>query len=177
MPRRRWCAAEQNGTNVSRERLAMSGRTRATVSLLVVQLVVTLASMLATAAEIRLLQRAQRGEPVTIGEVEASDDWVATVVVLWLVSWLVAVIVWLIWQHRAHRRLRQLGTQGLQFTPGWGVGWWFIPIANLWKPYQAIKALWVASDPEKRSSDWREGKASTILRWWSGAFLVSGILA
>ncbi len=88
--------------------------------------------------------------------------------VVWLVSWLVAGIVWLTWQHRAHRQLRQLGTQGLQFTPGWGVGWWFVPVANLWKPYQAIKELWVASDPEKGASDSRGGRAWTVLPWVVG---------
>jgi hypothetical protein len=176
MPRRREGAAEENRTNVSHDRPAMSGRARALVSVMVVQLVVTLAYVLATVAEIRLLQRAQRGERVTLAEAEASDDRVAVFAVVWLVSWLVAVVVWLIWQHRAHRRLRQLGTQGLQFTPGWGVGWWFIPIANLWKPYQAIKELWVASDPTTRTIDWRGGKAGAILPWWWAAFLISRFL-
>lgn len=176
MPRRREGAAEQNRTNVSRDRSAMSGRAKAVVSLLVVQLVATLAYVLATVAELGLLQRAQRGERVTLAEAEASDDRVAMLAVLWLLSWLVAVVVWLIWQHRAHRRLRELGVQGLRFTPGWGVGWWFIPFASLWKPYQAIKELWVASDPATGSSDWRGGKAWTILPWWWAAFLISRFL-
>ncbi len=155
----------------------MSGRAKAVIALLVVQLAVTIASVLVTVVELGLLQRAQRGERVTFAEAEASDDRVAMVGVVWLVSWLVAGIVWLTWQHRAHRQLRQLGTQGLQFTPGWGVGWWFVPVANLWKPYQGIKELWVASDPEKGASDWRGGKAWTVLPWWWAAWLISGFLA
>lgn len=155
----------------------ISGRAKAVIALLVVQLAVTIASVLVTVVELGLLRRAQRGERVTFAEAEASDDRVAMVGVVWLVSWLVAGIVWLIWQHRAHRQLRQLGTRGLQFTPGWGVGWWFVPVANLWKPYQAIKELWVASDPEKGASDWRGGKAWTVLPWWWAAWLISGFLA
>jgi hypothetical protein len=170
-------SAEQNRTNVSSERPAISGRAKAVIALLVVQLAVTIASALVTVVELGLLQRAQRGERVTFAEAEASDDRVAMVGVVWLVSWLVAGIVWLTWQHRAHRQLRQLGTQGLQFTPGWGVGWWFVPVANFWKPYQAIKELWVASDPEKGASDWRGGKAWTVLPWWWAAWLISGFLA
>lgn len=27
------------------------------------------------------------------------------------------------------------GARQLDFTPGWSVGWYFLPIANLWKPY------------------------------------------
>lgn len=30
-------------------------------------------------------------------------------------------------------------------TPGWAVGWYFIPIANLWKPYTAMRDLVRAS--------------------------------
>jgi hypothetical protein len=77
------------------------------------------------------------------------------------VSWLVAAIGWLTWQYRAHLRLRRLGTQGLKFTPGWGVGcWWLIQFANPWKPYQAIKELWVASDPAKGTGGWQGSKYS-----------------
>ena len=37
------------------------------------------------------------------------------------------------------------GARQLDFTPGWSVGWYFLPIANLWKPYQAMKEIWRAS--------------------------------
>ena len=30
----------------------------------------------------------------------------------------------------------------MEDTPGWAVGWYFVPIANLWKPYQAMKEIW-----------------------------------
>jgi len=33
----------------------------------------------------------------------------------------------------------------MEITPGWAVGWNFIPIATLWKPYQAIRQIWQAS--------------------------------
>src|SRR5437868_6687462 len=63
-----------------------------------------------------------------------------------LVSGLVTILVFIItgvlflrWIHRANRNARALGAQGMRFTPGWAVGWYFIPIASLWKPYQAMK--------------------------------------
>jgi len=27
-------------------------------------------------------------------------------------------------------------------TPGWAAGWYFIPIACLWKPFRAVKEIW-----------------------------------
>lgn len=73
-----------------------------------------------------------------------------------------AVLV-LIWIHRAAFNVRQLGATGLRFKPGWCVGWYFIPIANLWKPYQAMKEIWRAtSDP----SNWQDEPRSALLPWW-----------
>ena len=31
------------------------------------------------------------------------------------------------------------------FTPGWSVGWFFVPIMNPWKPFQAMREIWQAS--------------------------------
>ena len=50
------------------------------------------------------------------------------------------------WIYRAAWNVRSLaGARRLDFTPGWSVGWYFIPFANLWKPYQAMKEIWRAS--------------------------------
>ena len=49
-----------------------------------------------------------------------------------------AQIVFLVWQYRAANVGRQLGYP-FRRSPGWGVALWFIPIVNLWMPYQAIR--------------------------------------
>jgi Domain of unknown function (DUF4328) len=46
------------------------------------------------------------------------------------------------WIVLAHRNLTGLGARYVEFTPGWAVGWFFIPVASLWKPYQAMRMLW-----------------------------------
>lgn len=93
---------------------------------------------------------------------------------------LIAIILFLVWVHRAATNLRALGQRGLEFTPGWCVGWWFVPFANLVKPLHAMKEIWRASDPDTVGStddwSWRAAPvASTMGAWW-GAWIVSGIL-
>jgi hypothetical protein len=51
------------------------------------------------------------------------------------------------------------------------------PVREPLEAYQAIKELWVASDPAKGTTDWQGSKEWTTVRWWWGAFLVSGVLA
>lgn len=63
------------------------------------------------------------------------------------------VVMFLMWLYRAHSNLQPLGAQNLEFTPGWTVGWWFIPFANLVKPYQAVREVWFESDPEVGSNE------------------------
>ncbi|HET9863637.1 MAG TPA: DUF4328 domain-containing protein, partial [Steroidobacteraceae bacterium] len=57
-----------------------------------------------------------------------------------------------------------------EFTPGWAVGWFFIPVASLWKPYQAMRSLWQMSrhvhKPGVQDTSW-------VLPTWWALWLVS----
>ena len=48
--------------------------------------------------------------------------------------------------------------------------WWFIPIANIWKPYQVAQQIWKASDPQivlSNGTEWEKSPSSnTIKIWW-----------
>ena len=74
------------------------------------------------------------------------------------------------WIHRANYNARALGATRMEFTPGWAVGWYFIPIANFWKPYQAMKEICRAS---LRPSRWWEEKAPSLLPLWWGLWLLT----
>ncbi len=64
-------------------------------------------------------------------------------------------ILLLIWQYRAARAARFLGYPA-RHRPGWGVAFWFIPIANLFCPYQAIADCLPRGSPER----------GAVLRMW-----------
>lgn len=49
-----------------------------------------------------------------------------------------AQIVYLIWQYRAAVVARELGYRSRR-SPGWGVGSCFVPVVDLWMPYQAVR--------------------------------------
>ena len=58
------------------------------------------------------------------------------------------------------------------FTPGWCVGWFFVPIMNIFKPYQAIAELWKASHSGS-VEEWQEMETPLYIKIWWGAWLVS----
>lgn len=74
------------------------------------------------------------------------------------------------WIHRANFNARQLGAEGMRFTPGWAVGSYFIPIVNLWKPYQAMKEIWKASSSP---SNWQGAPSGALLGIWWFLWLLS----
>ncbi len=74
------------------------------------------------------------------------------------------------WVYLANANVRALGAEGLRFAPGWAVGWYFVPLANLWKPYQAMKEIWQASATK---NDWDEVKIPALLPWWWAFWLLS----
>jgi hypothetical protein len=84
-----------------------------------------------------------------------------------------AVIVFCIWLRRVNSSLRN--QRFLTFTPGWAVGWWFIPFANLYKPYEMMVELWRATDPS-RGDDWRFGPRSKVLPVWWAFWLLAGLV-
>ena len=69
------------------------------------------------------------------------------------------------WIHRMAANTRFLvGAGKMDYTPGWAVGWFFIPFANLWKPYQAMKEVWVLNADGGRGAGPMAGVLLPL--WW-----------
>jgi hypothetical protein len=92
---------------------------------------------------------------------------------LWVPSLLsqATMIVWLIWQHNATANLWVRRYEGLRTTPGWAVGWWFVPFASLGMPLVGMLELDRRSTP-----DGAPRKASPLLGWWWAAWVAESIL-
>jgi hypothetical protein len=77
------------------------------------------------------------------------------------------------WIVLAHRNLPAMGAQILEYRPGWALAWFFIPVANLWKPYQAMKSLWMYSHSVFRPDVQDRGWVLPV--WWT-LWLVSSFI-
>jgi Domain of unknown function (DUF4328)/zinc-ribbon domain len=124
-------------------------------------------------SELSLLRRIDhRGlGSVTTRQVKSNDDRMqlgGTLIIIGIIS---AGVAWLVWQFRAQSNLRALGASDLRFSPRWAVGWWLIPFANLVKPFQTVRELVKASDPDAGAVDWKARPTPSLLVLWWGAFL------
>jgi len=148
----------------------IQGIAKAVVLLLVAQIVIAIAEAIALAHRIDVLQQLRNGSIAAAREGAAADDFVTTMATFDTIAFLTTVVIWCIWQHRAQTNAIELAGGGLRFTPGWAVGWWFIPIANLWKPFQAVRELWKASHG---GVAWQSLRTWPVIGWWWAIWMVS----
>ena len=106
------------------------------------------------------------------GAVEA-DNLVTTVLGTGLImAYIATIVMFCVWTYRANANIHALGAANLRFSPGWAVGWYFVPIANLWKPYQVMNEIWRASKSPNR---WYNEASSSIVGWWWFWFVISNV--
>ena len=131
---------------------------------LYIQIAVAAISMASNFLEYQLLSDYQNGvytsQEKAVADGEANDQRQQLIAIAYLVVFIVSGFLILKWIYRANYNARQLGASGMKFTPGWSVGWYFIPIFTLWKPYQAMKEIWKASHAP---NDWTNAATSSIL--------------
>jgi Domain of unknown function (DUF4328) len=139
----------------------------AVVFLLVAQVVVALAEAVALLHRIDVVRDAGS---LSTDAVRSANNVVGVIALIDGLLFIATLVFWCIWQHHAQHNALLLTSGGLGFTPGWAVGWWFIPIANLWKPWQAVRELWKAShggDAWHRIATW------PVLGWWWAVWIAS----
>jgi Domain of unknown function (DUF4328) len=79
---------------------------------------------------------------------------------------IVTAVLFIRWFKRAYENVDALGGKR-RHGPGWAIGSWFIPIANLWFPKRIANDIWRASN--ERGGE----RVSPILTLWWVAFLLA----
>jgi hypothetical protein len=92
--------------------------------------------------------------PATTTGWQVSSNLAAVVV-------LVGLVLVAIWTHRVATIGRNLGYPARR-SPGWAVAGWFVPVVNLWFPYQALCDAFTSGNPDRR----------LVGRWW-GLYIAS----
>jgi|SRR2546421_7317235 len=141
-----------------------SARGSVAIALLLLMALLAAASALHFSSAFDLADRAARGA-LRPGEATAFDDLTQTLARLELAGSVLTGIAWFVWLHRAVANARSLSVQTAA-TPGWSVGWWFIPFANLVKPYQILRSLF----------DGLVSGSGRIVGFWWGCYLLAGLV-
>jgi hypothetical protein len=139
-----------------------------TVRLLYLQVAISAVCIVTGTLEYGVLSDMRDGDFASQAEmlqvVEANDIRQAIVGLFQFLIFVVSGIWILRWIYVACSNARDLAVGPMKFSPGWSVGWYFVPILLLWKPYQAMKEIWrVSADPRNPDSVPDSGLLSL---WW-----------
>jgi hypothetical protein len=111
----------------------------------------------------------------TMQEIENSDFRNLTFAVVYGIVYIFSAIVFIMWFRRAYYNLKHLGVK-TSYGEGWAAGAWFVPILNLFRPYQIMRELYEISDMYIRSKD-ENHKANRLIfvGWWWALWVLIGV--
>lgn len=89
------------------------------------------------------------------------------------VAFLLSAVLGGIWIYRAARNAQEIQPLDARITPGWAVGWFFIPFAGFWMPFQSMRQTFNTSDNPTGAID--RPIPGWIGIWW-GAWVVANLL-
>lgn len=155
--------------------IATNSLTNSLLFLLKATIVLMVMAVISGFLEINLLNDIKSGnfDYSIEDKVSANDLRQQIIGIIQMILFVITGIVFLRWIYFSNANSRALGAKGMRFTPGWSVGWYFVPIMHFFKPYQAMKEIWRTSkDPE----NWGLINTPSLLSNWWALWVISAIL-
>ena len=79
----------------------------------------------------------------------------------YLLTVIALAVAFLAWLSRTVDNTPALGAGVPKDSPRWAIGWWFVPIAFLWKPYGVVREAW-----DRLATDARAAQGNLVIAWW-----------
>ena len=123
-----------------------------------------------------LLINIQEGENYTMEELEANDLRVSLFFWIYLASIVLTAVLFIRWFRRAYYNLH-LNVRHLNQSEGWAAGAWFVPIINLYRPFQIMKELYSETTSLLKRNFGKEVylPVAWVGSWWA-LWIISGLL-
>ncbi|MEU8673823.1 DUF4328 domain-containing protein [Streptomyces sp. NPDC048560] len=100
-------------------------------------------------------------------------DWLYVIAGSFQVTAVLATaVVFIIWFRRMRLNAEVFDAGAQPMKPGWSVGAWFVPIANLWLPRRIAGGIWSASAQTSTDGTWRTASQTPMNLWW-GVWVLS----
>jgi len=169
-----------NNTNPSPSFISEHSRARWVTIFLGLGIALDLVAIASCYAQIGLLSSIIAREPVTRAAMMANDIRQSRIGLAQFWVYLVTVVFFLRWIHRAYRNLPALGEPHPEHSPRWAVGGFFVPFLNLVRPFQIVREIWCVSDPGFSTASSEFGfvraqamSAPTLVKAWWASFLIA----
>ncbi|MDD5149344.1 MAG: DUF4328 domain-containing protein [Flavobacterium sp.] len=115
-------------------------RSQNAIILIWIALAMNCISLVSSYFQYDLLQTAANGGEISIEYATSNDNREQAIGIIQIIVFVVSAITFIQWFRRAYFNLH-LRVNHLSETEGWAAGCWFVPIINLFRPYQIMKEL------------------------------------
>lgn len=133
---------------------------------LIIEIVVAAVTAFSIAGQIHYMEAARAGATISQAQAEAHDARQQLLGSIEIPTTIAAAILFLVWVYRVSRNVWALEVNGMNYTPGWSVGWFLVPLAGLFIPYFVMREIWQASSRGSSANE-RLAPASPVLgAWW-----------
>ena len=150
-----------------------TARAKQIISIFWIMLGLTITNMGALAWRYFLLSDVQANpEDVDMNMINASDTFIIVVNVAHIIIVILSIVFFIMWFRRAYYNLHTLPWHNARYTEGWAAGSWFVPIINLWWPYQIMMDIWKGTQNALRER-LGEPRSAAIVGWWWALHLIT----
>ncbi|HEX3165808.1 MAG TPA: DUF4328 domain-containing protein [Chitinophagaceae bacterium] len=150
-----------------------TARAKQIISIFWIMLGLTIVNMGALAWRYFLLTDVQADpDNVDMNMINASDTLIIGINVAHIIIIILSIVFFIMWFRRAYYNVHMLAWHNARYTEGWAAGSWFVPIINLWWPYQIMIDIWRGTQNALKER-LGEPQSAAIVGWWWALHLIT----
>ncbi|HBN05190.1 MAG TPA: hypothetical protein DD434_05305 [Bacteroidales bacterium] len=155
-----------------------SKRAKYAITLIKVVLAIDILSIISLYLQYDLLQTFVNEGEFSIEKAESNDLREQILSILYSGFFIISAITFIMWFRRAYYNLHQKISY-LSWKEGWASGAWFVPILNLYRPYQIMMELYKETIEllKKKDNNLASKLTTTYVNLWFSLWIVSNILS
>ncbi|MHC5310386.1 DUF4328 domain-containing protein [Myroides sp. LJL116] len=116
-------------------------RAKNAITLIWIMLILDIASIISKYFQYEIIQTIANGDEITEAMSLIHGITKQITGLLYMVAYVTSIITFIQWFRRAYYNLHQR-VSNLSYSEGWATSSWFVPILNLFRPYQIMQELY-----------------------------------
>jgi hypothetical protein len=135
-------------------------------------------SAISTFFQYLLLKSVAEGYSITTEAANSNDFRQSIIAILFAILYLFSMVFFIQWFRRAYFN-QEIKFKSMASSNGWASGAWFVPIMNLFKPFQLMQEIYENAESyllDKKLIDEKKSRKS-IIGWWWGLWIGTGVLS
>jgi hypothetical protein len=152
-------------------------RAKNAITLIWIVLALEIVSLISGYFQYDLLQTVANGGEISTETATANDTRQQIIGIIYRIAFVISAVTFIQWFRRAYYNLH-LRVNHLSQTEGWAAGSWFVPIVNLYRPYQIMKELYQETKEllTKKGLSINENFTTGYLGWWWTLWIINNII-